>query len=93
MAEMKFVTWVVTDGVALSDCRSTPTVRCRAPYHCAPSWKTQASVSGSLRSAVFSLIVTLLCASQRSRLPTQVHCPGSPAFHQRSMPIPSGATT
>ena len=32
-------------------------------------------------------------ASQRSRLPTQVRCPGSRAFHQRSMTIPSGATT
>ena len=29
-------------------------------------------------------------ASQSSRLPTQVRCPGSPAFHKRSMPIPSG---
>ena len=27
------------------------------------------------------------------RLPTQVRCPGSRAFHQRCMPIPSGATT
>jgi AAA domain len=32
-------------------------------------------------------------ASPRSRLPTQVRCPGSRAFHQRSRPIPSGATT
>ena len=32
-------------------------------------------------------------ASQSSRLPTQVRCPGSRAFHQRSMPILSGAST
>ena len=32
-------------------------------------------------------------ASQHSPLPTQVRCPGSPAFPQRCMPIPSGGTT
>ena len=32
-------------------------------------------------------------ASQSSRLPTQVRCPGSRAFQQRFMTIPSGATT
>ena len=32
-------------------------------------------------------------ASQRSRLPTQVRCPGSRAFHQRSIAIPSGGPT
>ena len=32
-------------------------------------------------------------ASQSSRLPAQVRCLGSRAFHQRSMTIPSGATT
>ena len=32
-------------------------------------------------------------ASQSSRLPTQVRCPGSRAFHQRCMPIPSGGPT
>jgi hypothetical protein len=31
-------------------------------------------------------------ASQRSRRPTQVRSPGSRAFHQHCMPIPSGAT-
>jgi hypothetical protein len=31
-------------------------------------------------------------ASQRSRRPTQVRCPGCRAFHQRFMPIPSGAS-
>jgi hypothetical protein len=31
-------------------------------------------------------------ASQRSHLPTQVRCPGSPALHPRSMPMPCGAT-
>jgi hypothetical protein len=32
-------------------------------------------------------------AFQRSRPRTQVRCPGLRAFHQRCMPIPSGATT
>jgi hypothetical protein len=32
-------------------------------------------------------------ASQSSRPPTQVRCPGSPAYQKRCMPIPSGATT
>src|SRR5215218_310723 len=36
---------------------------------------------------------SLTGASQSSRLPTQVRCPGSQAFHQRSMPIPSGGLT
>ena len=36
---------------------------------------------------------SLTGASQSSRLPIQVRCPGSQAFHQRSMPIPSGGLT
>ena len=58
--------------------------------HCATYWQPPPVETSALQA---TWPPSSTGASRSSRLPTQVRCPGSRAFHQRCTPIPSGGPT